>query len=364
MNFKTTYRPLYMRLPALAQPPRPWFSPDPTRNFRRLDPAMPPLFLFSGLDDAHQSAVFAPSPRAWQTVRCDDHIGKLQNRHSRVLWRVVSQSPRRRVRSNHQSLRRPNIFRASTGGAVDGFVFWTRNLEPFFDALDAVRAKNMPFVVHYTVTGYPRALDAATIRPETGDRPHPRGRERLRPRYRRLALRPHRIHLPDPARLAPAELRSSLPRNGGSGRRGGGIVRSDLSKDSAQHEGGRDRHGFRLVGSASRGQARAFNVALPTSRPSRGLRLTLCDQPDLRSEGVGEARCIDAERLGRVAGRPIDVPRRPHRKTCGCWASRDIGAYDSCPHGCAYCYAVNSRQAAKRRFGDHDPDSEFLVEAK
>src|SRR3546814_16688417 len=46
--------------------------------------------------------------------------------------------------------------------AVDGFVFWTRNLRPFFDSLHAVR-KRAPFVVQYTVTGYPHALEASVV---------------------------------------------------------------------------------------------------------------------------------------------------------------------------------------------------------
>ncbi len=48
-------------------------------------------------------------------------------------------------------------------GAVDGFVFWTRNLESFLGHLSEVRDRGYPFVVHQTITGYPRALDASTI---------------------------------------------------------------------------------------------------------------------------------------------------------------------------------------------------------
>src|SRR3990172_3137833 len=54
-------------------------------------------------------------------------------------------------------------YRVPLGGPeLDGFVFWTRNAAPFAAALDAVAARRVPFVVHYTVTGYPRALEAAT----------------------------------------------------------------------------------------------------------------------------------------------------------------------------------------------------------
>ena len=43
-----------------------------------------------------------------------------------------------------------------------------------------------------------------------------------------------------------------------------------------------------------------------------------------------------------------------------CFASRDIGEYDTCPHGCVYCYAVQNRSLAQARYRQHDPESEFL----
>ena len=54
------------------------------------------------------------------------------------------------------------------------------------------------------------------------------------------------------------------------------------------------------------------------------------------------------------------VKLQGNRKECGCFASRDIGAYDTCPHGCVYCYAVQQRDVALRRFKEHDPGGEFL----
>ena len=35
------------------------------------------------------------------------------------------------------------------------------------------------------------------------------------------------------------------------------------------------------------------------------------------------------------------------RTACGCIPSKDIGAYDSCPHFCVYCYANRSEQAVR-----------------
>jgi len=47
-------------------------------------------------------------------------------------------------------------------GEVDGFVFWSRNMAPLAPHLTVVR-RRAPFIVQYTLTGYPRALETSVI---------------------------------------------------------------------------------------------------------------------------------------------------------------------------------------------------------
>jgi hypothetical protein len=75
---------------------------------------------------------------------------------------------------------------------------------------------------------------------------------------------------------------------------------------------------------------------------------------------VKEARCIDTARLSAVAGAPVRAAQKGNRPECACFEARDIGEYDTCPHGCVYCYAVRNRPLAQRRYAQHDPASEFL----
>jgi hypothetical protein len=90
------------------------------------------------------------------------------------------------------------------------------------------------------------------------------------------------------------------------------------------------------------------------------MKLTLCSQPEFLISGVEEARCVDAKRISSVAGTRIDSKLKGARQDCGCFESRDIGDYDTCPHGCIYCYAVKSHDLALTRYKKHDPNSEFL----
>lgn len=46
---------------------------------------------------------------------------------------------------------------------------------------------------------------------------------------------------------------------------------------------------------------------------------------------------------------------------CACFLSNDIGAYNSCLHLCAYCYANGKKEEVLRNFKTHDDDSPLLL---
>lgn len=244
--------------------------------------------------------------------------------------------------------------------AVDAFVLWTRNLGPFLSRLPAVAA-HAPFVVQYTVTGYPRALDAGTIQPEVAlghlqEVSTTYGTRASVWRYDPIVFTS--LTPPDWHRATFARLAAGLA----------GVVDevvvsvAQVYRKTATNMGVAARaHGFDWWDPPA-SEKRALIADLAAIAADHGMALTVCAQRELVPDGVADAACIDVRRLSDVAGREITAPHKPHRAGCGCgcWASKDIGDYDTCPHGCAYCYAVRSRDLAKTRFAAHDPEGEFL----
>ncbi len=63
-----------------------------------------------------------------------------------------------------------------------------------------------------------------------------------------------------------------------------------------------------------------------------------------------------------LASQPQEYPRDPgQRAVCLCVPCKDVGQYDTCPHGCVYCYANTSPATAARNFRQHDPAGESIV---
>lgn len=243
--------------------------------------------------------------------------------------------------------------------AVDGFVFWTRNAAPFARALESVAARGTPFVVQYTVTGYPQALERAAPPINHAIAQIRRIANRYDPktvvwRYDPLLisdLTPPVFHRENVARLADALA---------------GVV--DEVALSFAHPYRKTRRN--LDRAAKRGafswsdpspaQKRDLLAEIAEIARARGIAPTLCAQPDLLVAGLTPARCIDADRLSAVAGRAIKARTQGNRPGCYCAQSRDIGAYDSCPQGCAYCYAVADPDRAAAKRARHDPTADTL----
>jgi hypothetical protein len=92
-----------------------------------------------------------------------------------------------------------------------------------------------------------------------------------------------------------------------------------------------------------------------------GIRMYTCCGDYLLGDRIHKAHCIDGgiiEQLFFPQG--FEYKEKPTRKECGCTESIDIGTYDTCPHGCLYCYANANKATADRAFQNHDPASAFL----
>lgn len=243
-------------------------------------------------------------------------------------------------------------------GEVDGFVFWTRNIGPLRDRLAEIAAV-APFMVQFTITGYPRALEPGVIETKTATAQIRALSDSFGPRavvWRydpiiETSLTPPAWHRENFARLA-GELRGYVDEAVIS------FAQIYAKTDHNINIAARD-HGFAWHDPEG-GEKRALADALAEIAGSRGMRLTVCSQPEYAVDGAAAARCIDAGRLSDLAGHEIKARVKGNRPGCLCNESRDIGAYDSCPQGCVYCYAVSRQVKAKRFLVEHDPEAESL----
>lgn len=93
-----------------------------------------------------------------------------------------------------------------------------------------------------------------------------------------------------------------------------------------------------------------------------GLYIDSCAEiGDFHSIGVEHAHCIDKERIERIGRFKLNVDKDTNQRVeCGCAASIDVGAYNTCKNGCLYCYANYSLNTVEKNFGMHNPHSPLL----
>ncbi len=244
---------------------------------------------------------------------------------------------------------------------VDGFVFWTKNLAPFLPVLEEVRQREMPFMVQYTINGYPRELESRVVDAEASVRTLQQLAERYHPRvavwrYDTIvlsSLTPFAWHVENFGRLA-SQLKGATDE----------VVVSFVQmykKTRTNIAAAEKEHAFQLY-AADAEIAQALLRQLAPIAADNGMQMVLCAQPELQVAGVGVAHCVDKSRMEGLADKTIAAKIDGTRDKCECYKSRDIGEYDTCPHGCVYCYAVQNRPLALARYKAHNPMSDFLFE--
>jgi len=103
-------------------------------------------------------------------------------------------------------------------------------------------------------------------------------------------------------------------------------------------------------------EKRRFAHKLAEIAEKYNIRLYACCNDYLLSEKVKKASCINGYYLANLFNIPLKIKAGATRKGCACTKSIDIGAYNTCLHGCVYCYANHDKEKAKRFYKNFSPN--------
>lgn len=238
--------------------------------------------------------------------------------------------------------------------AVDCIVFWTKDPAPMLGKLD--RLDSYPYYVQISITPYGSDVEL-NLRPKAAiikavqELSSIIGRQRVVWRYDPMLLSRHYTissHLEwfkcSLAQLAPSVERcviSFIDMYAKTEKNTQGLNLRELTEDE-MHE---------------------LAAGLSDIARDSGVTLQTCSEAiDLEQYGITHGACIDGELVERITGKSIRIGKtKSQRPLCNCVESFDIGQYDTCIHGCRYCYANASLEKARFGFARHEKSSSCLT---
>ena len=245
---------------------------------------------------------------------------------------------------------------------VDAVVFWTKNPAPFLHHVLELEKQRLRYYFQYTLNDYPKALEPGLSPVE--DRieafralSNIIGSRRVVWRYDPIIptgvtdFEAHRNRFKSLAKVLSGHTRRVV------------VSLVDRYRKTLRRLARLEKEGLRVHWEMLEGPCvDRLLEDLASIAGECGLEMRACSEPrDFSGLGIPPGACIDADLITDLFGiATTHVKDRGQRPRCGCVESRDIGAVDTCGHGCPYCYATNDPDRALLRLRDHDPSASAL----
>lgn len=262
-----------------------------------------------------------------------------------------------------------------TPSHVDAFVFWTRNPKPMINRLHLLEPYTYYF--QYTITGYPRYIEKSTPNPYKAIETFKElsqliGKERIIWRYdpillsTTLTFEEHKRLFSKIAKLLKgytekviisfADFYTKTERN---------LKNINIPTDSNTTL--QNINFFNILDIKFETELQDLLKFMIEIAQENDMKIETCaEEINLKQRyniNIEHGRCIDNELLERISKYKGFSHKKDkgQRKECGCIESRDIGVYDTCIHGCQYCYATTQHIKAIENKKSHNSNSPFLI---
>lgn len=241
---------------------------------------------------------------------------------------------------------------------VDAIIFWTRNPKPLMKYLHELDLRELNYYFQYTITGYPRSIEknvpntykAIETFTELSEKI---GKEKVIWRYDPIILTDV-LNIDEHLRLF-EKIATSLENK----------TEKVVVSFADPYKKIQKKLEHMQYQNILESKSKLFSLAQELSNIARAknLKIESCSEAiELKEYGIEHGKCIDDELLKRLFNYNLDAKKdKNQRKECGCVTSIDIGMYNTCSHGCEYCYATYSDTTVKNNLDIHNPNSPLLV---
>lgn len=240
------------------------------------------------------------------------------------------------------------------------FVFWSKNYAPFINKLKIIEEMRYGFYFNFTITGLPQIFECNLVSTDTAISTLKELSKMYSPMHINWRYDPiiisditdYSFHVENFRKLA-SQLQGHTYRCYFSY----AIQYGKVKRNFEQFE---KSQGLSISDPDTLLKQELANELSQIAR-SFGIKMYSCCSDILLTDSIEKAHCIDGNVIKSLFLRDdLQIKEMPTRKECGCIASADIGVYDTCPHGCIYCYANINKGRAINLYENHDVNSAFL----